>query len=125
MHNVPTLSHGAPLTYNHGNQPTQQGIEPPQQQRHYQHYRDHDQSGLSCFLTTRPYDLANLDARFLSKTKEGLPLGRLQSQEGSDHRQNENTENAIQDWLSRKVLIAHNGNHNQNGNQEPFQEIKT
>lgn len=28
MHNVPTLSHGAPLTYNHGNQPTQQGIEP-------------------------------------------------------------------------------------------------
>ncbi|MFI9661527.1 hypothetical protein PA6761_06314 [Pseudomonas aeruginosa] len=80
---------------------------------------------LSCFLTTRPYDLANLDARFLSKTKEGLPLGRLQSQESSDHRQNENTENAIQDWLSRKVLIAHNGNHNQNGNQEPFQEIKT
>ncbi len=40
-------------------------------------------------------------------------------------RQKAIAENAIQDWLSRKVLIAHNGNHNQNGNQEPFQEIKT
>ncbi|RFQ21458.1 secretion protein SecE, partial [Pseudomonas sp. ATCC 13867] len=29
MHNVPTLSHGTPLTYDHGNQPTQQGVEPP------------------------------------------------------------------------------------------------
>ncbi|AVK06786.1 putative secretion protein SecE [Pseudomonas paraeruginosa] len=49
----------------------------------------------------------------------------MQRQESSDHRQNENTENAIQDWLSRKVLVTYDGNHNQNGNQEPFQEIKT
>ena len=48
------------------NQPSR-GIEPPTAAANYQHYRDHDQRGLSCFLTTRPYDLANLDARFPSK----------------------------------------------------------
>ena len=40
MHDVPTLSHETPLNNNQGNKPTEQGIEPPQQQRHHQNHGD-------------------------------------------------------------------------------------
>src|SRR5690606_19435692 len=69
MNHIPTLSHGTPLTYNHGNQPTEQGIQPPQQQRHHQHDRQHNQRSLRGLLTGRPNDFTNLDARFLQDRK--------------------------------------------------------
>src|SRR5689334_18438790 len=46
MHNVPTLSHGTPLADDQGNKPTEQGIKPPQQQRHNQNNSHNDQRGL-------------------------------------------------------------------------------
>src|SRR5690606_40011666 len=57
MHDVPTLSHGTPLTDNQRNKPTQQAVETPEDQRHDQHHGNHDQSGLRSLLTSRPYDL--------------------------------------------------------------------
>src|SRR5690606_7519418 len=54
MHDIPTLSHVAPLTDNQRNKPAEQGIKPPQQQRHHKNNSNHDQSGLRGLLTGRP-----------------------------------------------------------------------
>jgi hypothetical protein len=74
MHNVPTLSHGTPLADNQGNKPAEQGIKPPQQQRHNQNNSHNNQRGLRGFLASWPNDFTNLGASFLTRTKKDLPL---------------------------------------------------
>ncbi len=124
MHNVPTLSHGAPLTYNHRNKPTEQGIEPPQQQRHYQNNSHNDKRGLRGFLTSRPNDLADLRTRLFSQNKECLPLGSLQRYKGSTRTQNKQNKNAIDDRLSRKILITNHTNRDDSSHNDPLQNVE-
>ncbi len=124
MHDVPTLSHETPLTNNQGNKPTEQGIEPPQQQRHYQDNRDHDQCGLRGFLTGRPNNFTNLDASFFQQNRERLATSSLKRHEGSNSTQSNQTQNTIQNRLSREVLITYDTHNNQGSDNQPLDQIK-
>ncbi|KPW58918.1 hypothetical protein ALO80_101561 [Pseudomonas caricapapayae] len=124
MHYVPTLSHGTPLANYQGNKPAEQGIKPPQQQRHNQHNSHNDQRGLSGFLASRPYDFTNLGASLFRQNEKGLALTGLQRYKRSDSGNHEESENTVQDRLSRIILITDNTHDNQNDYQEPLQHIK-
>ncbi|RMR89820.1 hypothetical protein ALP78_101612 [Pseudomonas coronafaciens pv. striafaciens] len=124
MHYVPTLSHGTPLANYQGNKPAEQGIKPPQQQRHNQHNSHNDQCGLSGFLASRPYDFTDLGTRFFRQNEEGLTFACLQRYKRSSCSNHKESENAIQDRLSRIILITDNTHDNQNDYQEPLQHIK-
>src|SRR5690606_24479917 len=124
MHDVPTLSHGTPLTDNQRNKPTQQAVETPEDQRHDQHHGNHDQSGLRSLLTSRPYDLTDLDARLFCQSKKRLPLRGLQRNETSHHDQSQQRQHTIQKRLSREILIAYDTCDDQSSYDEPLQHIK-
>ncbi|KPX47768.1 hypothetical protein ALP68_101890 [Pseudomonas ficuserectae] len=124
MHYVPTLSHGTPLANYQGNKPAEQGIKPPQQQRHNQHNCHNDQRGLSGFLASRPYDFTNLSASFFRQNEEGFTLTGLQRDKCSCNSNHKESKNAVQDRLSRIILITDNTHDNQNDYQEPLQHIK-
>ncbi|AZC21093.1 hypothetical protein C4K40_5739 [Pseudomonas sp. CMR5c] len=124
MHNVPTLSHGTPLANNQGNDPTQKGVKPPQQQRHNQNYSHDNQRGLSGFLTGWPYDFTNLSASFFNQDKERLAFCSLQTHEGSNSSNNKQRQDAVQDRQTRIILITNNTNDHQSDNNEPLQQIE-
>ncbi|RML48223.1 hypothetical protein ALQ94_101647 [Pseudomonas amygdali pv. morsprunorum] len=124
MHYVPTLSHGTPLANYRGNKPAEQGIKTPQQQRHNQHNSHNDQRGLRGFLASRPNDFTDLCASFFRQNEESFAFARLQSYKcscGGNHKESENT---VQDRLSRIILITDNTHDYQNDYQKPFQQIK-
>ncbi|CAI9002102.1 hypothetical protein EMIT0P43_90310 [Pseudomonas jessenii] len=125
MHNIPTLSHGTPLADDQGNKPAEQGIKPPQQQRHNQDNSHNDQRGLRGFLASWPNDFTNFGARFLNQYKERLALDRLQAYKGSYSSNSKQCEYAVQDRRSRKVLIANNANNHQSDYYKPLEEVET
>ncbi|MDQ0701483.1 hypothetical protein QF043_000275 [Pseudomonas sp. W3I7] len=125
MHNVPTLSHGTPLANNQGNKPAEQGIKPPQQQRHNQNNSHNNQRGLRGFLASRPNDFTNFGASFLYQDRERLAFGCLQAYKGSYSSKSEQSEYAVQDRRSRVVLIANNAYDHQCDYYEPLDEIET
>src|SRR5690606_28349485 len=122
MHDVPTLSHETPLTNNQGNKPTEQGIEPPQQQRHHQNNGNHDKSGLRGFLAGRPDNLTNFDARFFQQHRERLATSSLKRHESSKTTQHNQTQNAIQNRLGREVLITYDTHNNQGSDNQPLDQ---
>ncbi|CAI8735089.1 hypothetical protein DM05_5895 [Pseudomonas poae] len=125
MHNVPTLSHGTPLANNQGNKPAEQGIKPPQQQRHNQNNSHNNQRGLRGFLASWPNDFTNFGASFLHQDRERLAFGSLQAYKGSYSSKGEQNENAVQDRRSRIVLVANNAHDHQSDYSEPLDEIET
>ncbi|VVO37634.1 hypothetical protein PS834_05515 [Pseudomonas fluorescens] len=125
MHNVPTLSHGTPLANNQGNKPAEQGIKPPQQQRHNQNNSHNNQRGLRGFLASRPNDFTYFGASFLYQYSERLTLYSLQTNEDSHSSKGEQYEYAIQDRRSRIVLIANNAYDHQSDDSEPLNQIET
>ncbi|CAI8727148.1 Secreted protein [Pseudomonas donghuensis] len=125
MHNVPTLSHGTPLANNQGNQPTEQGVETPQQQRHHQDNRHYDECGLRGFLAGWPYDFTNLGASFLCQRKERLAFGGLQGNEASYSSKDKKCEYAVQNRRGGVIVITHNTNDYQSDNSQPLEQIKT
>ena len=106
MNNVPTLSHGTPLANNQGNKPTEQGIKPPQQQRHNQNNSHNNQRGLRGFLASRPNDFTDFGASFLYQYRKRLAFSSLQAHKGSHNSNNKQSEHTVQDRRSRIVLIA-------------------
>ncbi|AZE26212.1 hypothetical protein C4K05_5790 [Pseudomonas chlororaphis subsp. aureofaciens] len=124
MHNVPTLSHGTPLANNQGNEPAEQGIKPPQQQRHNQNNSHYDQRGLRGFLASWPYDFTNLGASFLNQYKERLALGRLQAYKGSYSGNGKQSEHTVQDRRSRVILITNNAKDHQSNYYKPLEQIE-
>ncbi|CAI8908394.1 Secreted protein [Pseudomonas serboccidentalis] len=124
MHNVPTLSHGTPLADNQGNKPAEQGIKPPQQQRHNQYHSHNNQSGLRGFLASWPYDFTNLGARFLNQYKERLALCGLQAYKGSYSSNDEQSEYTVQDRRSSVILIANNAYNHQSNYYKPLEQIE-
>gem|GEM_PF-1032416 len=125
MHNVPTLSHGTPLANNQGNKPAEQGIKPPQQQRHNQNNSHDNQCGLSGFLASRPNDFTDFGASFLNQYREGLAFGSLQAYKGSYSSEGKQSEYTVQDRRSRIVLIANNAYDHQGDYSEPLYQIET
>ncbi|AZF07636.1 hypothetical protein C4J94_4906 [Pseudomonas sp. R5-89-07] len=125
MHNVPTLSHGTPLANNQGNKPAEQGIKPPQQQRHNQNDSHDNQCGLRGFLASRPNDFTNFGASFLYQDRERLAFSSLQAYKGSYSGKGKQSENAVQDRRSRIVLIANNAYDHQGDYGEPLEQIET
>src|SRR5690606_3987916 len=124
MNHIPTLSHGTPLTYNHGNQPTEQGIQPPQQQRHHQHDRQHNQRSLRGFLTGRPNDFTNLDASFLQQNEERATFSCLQRNKSRYGRNNKQGNHSIQNRLGGVVLITNDSHSHQSSNNKPLHQIE-
>ncbi|AZC33764.1 hypothetical protein C4K38_5839 [Pseudomonas chlororaphis subsp. piscium] len=124
MHNVPTLSHGTPLANNQGNKPAEQGVKPPQQQRHNQNNSHYDQRGLRGFLASWPYDFTNLGASFLNQYKERLALGSLQAYKGSYSSNSKQSEYTVQDRRSRVILITDNANDHQSNYYKPLEQIE-
>src|SRR5690606_35478166 len=124
MNHVPTLSHGTPLTNNHGNQPTEQGIKPPQQQRHNQHNGQNDQRGLSGFLTGRPNDFSNLDARLFQQRERCTTLCRLQRNQGSHDSNDEQGYHPIQNRLGGVVLITDDSHYHQSSDNKPLHQVE-
>ncbi|SDV16852.1 hypothetical protein SAMN04490209_5724 [Pseudomonas rhodesiae] len=125
MHNIPTLSHGTPLANNQGNKPTEQGIKPPQQQRHNQNNSHNNQCGLRGFLASRPNDFTNFGASFLYQNRERLTLGSLETNKSSHRSKSKQTQNTVQDRRSRIVLIANNAYDHQSDHKQPLDEIET
>src|SRR5690606_2338225 len=109
---------------NQGNKPTEQGIEPPQQQRHHQNNGNHDKSGLRGFLAGRPDNLTNFDARFFQQHRERLATSSLKRHESSKTTQHNQTQNAIQNRLGREVLITYDTHNNQGSDNQPLDQIK-
>ncbi len=124
MHNVPTLSHGTPLTNNQGNKPTEQGIKTPQQQRHHQNHRNNDQSRLRGLLAGWPNNLANLNAGLFQQNRESLTTNSLQRYKRSNTTQNDQPQNTVEDRLSGEVLITDNTHNNQGSDNQPLDQIK-
>ncbi|SUD33761.1 Uncharacterised protein [Pseudomonas fluorescens] len=125
MHNVPTLSHGTPLANNQGNKPAEQGIKPPQQQRHNQNNSHDNQRGLRGFLASWPNDFTYFGASLLNQYSEGLTLYRLQTYKNGHSSKSEQHEYAVQDRRSRIVLIANNAYDHQSDDSEPLNQIET
>src|SRR5690606_17615631 len=93
-------------------------------QRHDQDHSHHDQCGLRSFLTTWPYNLANLSARFFSQAKESLTLGCLQRSKTSYNSKHQENKHTIQERLSREILIADHASDHQSDNNQPLQRVK-
>ncbi|CAI8864575.1 Secreted protein [Pseudomonas soli] len=125
MHYVPTLSHGTPLANNQGDRPAEQGVEPPQQQRHNQNNSHDNQRGLSGFLAGRPHDFTDLGPRFLRQREERLTLRSLQGNEASNRSQGEKCKNAVQDRRRGVILITHNGDNHQSHYSQPLEQVET
>ncbi len=124
MHNVPTLSHGTPLAYNQGNKPTEEGIKPPQQQRHNQDNSYDNQRSLRGFLTSWPYDFTNLGTSFLCQREERLAFCSLQTHIGSNSSDGKQSKHAVQDRRSGEIMIADNTNNHQGNHYKPLDQIK-
>src|SRR5690606_15868832 len=124
MHHVPTLSHRAPLTNNQRNEPTQQGVNSPEDQGHHQHHRDNDQRGNGGLLTGRPHDFADRHASVLKQWEERTALDGLQSHQARHHRQHEQREDAVQNRLAGKDLIADDADSDQSHDEQPLDQVE-
>src|SRR5690606_11033861 len=106
MHNIPTLSHVAPLTDDQRNKPAEQGVETPQQERHDKNDRNHDEGGLGGLLPSRPDHLADFRTGFLGQNEECTTLGRARRDKASHARQHQQYQDPVQQRLGSKHLIT-------------------
>src|SRR5690606_14708814 len=124
MYDVPTLGHGTPLANELRNNPTQQGIEPPQNQGHDQHNCNNNEGRLSGFRTIGPDHLADFYARLFQQRPECLALYGLQCNEACNQTERNQRHGTIQDRFSSKIVITGHSNENNCRYDDPLENVQ-